>query len=127
MRDNYSPFARLVVWRSAIDFGKQVYAATASYPADERFGLTAQTRRAAVSVLANIAEGSSRKGSKAFASFSQIAYGSLREVEALLIFGAELGMLAPKDAAPLQQNLASVSRQLFKLMRSLEEAAKRTS
>ncbi|MBC7896326.1 MAG: four helix bundle protein [Cytophagaceae bacterium] len=127
MRDSSSPFARLVVWRAAVDFGKQVYAVTANYPSTERFGLTAQTRRAAVSVVANIAEGSCRRGPKAFASFCHIAYGSLREVEALLIFAAELGMLPPKDATTLQQNLASVSRQLYKLTRSLEEAARKTS
>lgn len=127
MRDSYSPFARLVVWRSAVDFGKQVYAATAKYPDTERFGLTAQTRRAAVSVVANIAEGSCRRGPKAFAGFCHIAYGSLREVEALLIFAAELGMLPAKDFAAIQQSLASVSRQLYKLTRSLERAANETS
>jgi four helix bundle protein len=86
-----------------------------------------QTRRAAVSVVANIAEGSCRRGPKAFASFCHIAYGSLREVEALLIFGAELGMLPPMEAAALQQALGDVSRQLYRLTRSLERAAKRTS
>ena len=73
-------FERLVVWEKAIDFADLVYANTRSFPADERFGLTNQMRRAAVSVSSNIAEGSSRSSKTDFARFIEISTGSLFEV-----------------------------------------------
>jgi four helix bundle protein len=123
MRDNnQSPFERLDVWRSALEFTKSVYKLTAEYPEFERLSLTNQTRRSAVSVVANIAEGSCRHGAKSFANFCQIAYGSLRECEALLIVGAEVGYLEAATLASARVELASVSRQLFRLTQSLQRA-----
>lgn len=73
-------FEKLTVWHKAIDFADLVYTATRSFPADERFGLTSQMRRAAVSVSSNIAEGSGRISDKDNAHFLETAYGSLMEV-----------------------------------------------
>jgi four helix bundle protein len=73
-------FEKLAVWQRSIDFASLVYEATRSFPADERFGLTNQMRRAAVSVSSNIAEGSGRVSDIDYARFLEIAYASLMEV-----------------------------------------------
>lgn len=72
-------FEKLVVWQKAIEYADSIYSVTRSFPADERFGLTAQMRRSAVSVSSNIAEGSSRNLNADFARFVEIATGSLFE------------------------------------------------
>ena len=73
-------FEKLDTWQKAIDFADLVYSKTKSFPPDERFGLTNQMRRAAVSVSSNIAEGSARISDADFARFVEIATGSLFEV-----------------------------------------------
>jgi len=73
-------FEKLDVWQRAIDFAGFVYTVTQTFPADERFGLTNQMRRAAVSVSSNIAEGSGRVSDIDFAHFLEFAYSSLMEV-----------------------------------------------
>jgi four helix bundle protein len=73
-------FEKLDVWQRSIDFAAVIYEATRAFPADERFGLTNQMRRAAVSVSSNIAEGSGRVSDVDYARFIEIAYASLMEV-----------------------------------------------
>lgn len=73
-------FEKLEVWQKAIQFADQIYRITRTFPEDERFGLTSQLRRAAVSISSNIAEGSSRTSRPDFARFIEIATGSLFEV-----------------------------------------------
>jgi four helix bundle protein len=73
-------FEKLDVWQMAVDLAERIYCITKSFPADERFGLTNQMRRAAVSISSNIAEGSGRVSDKDFARFIEISYGSLMEV-----------------------------------------------
>jgi len=73
-------FEKLDAWQQAIDFANVVYDQTRSFPPDERFGLTNQMRRAAVSVSSSLAEGSSRSSRVDFARFVEISPGSLFEV-----------------------------------------------
>jgi len=80
----------LVVWQRAIDLIAEVYALSAHFPADERFGLTAQVRRAAISVAANIAEGSARATSRDLLNFLSHSRGSLKEAESLLLIAQRL-------------------------------------
>jgi len=75
-----SNFEKLDVWQKAIDFVDLVYNETRGFPAEERFSLTNQLRRAAVSISSNIAEGSSRSSKGDFARFVEIATGSVFEV-----------------------------------------------
>lgn len=72
-------FEKLAVWQKAIDYADFVYNVTKDFPAEERFGLISQLRRSAVSVSANVAEGSSRSSKVDMARFIEIAYGSLLE------------------------------------------------
>lgn len=73
-------FEKLEVWQKAIVFADTIYAVTSGFPADERFGLTNQMRRASVSVSSNVAEGSGRSTNADFARFLEIAYASVMEV-----------------------------------------------
>jgi four helix bundle protein len=72
-------FEKLDVWQKAIDFADLVYSETQGFPTEERFGLTNQLRRAAISISSNIAEGSSRSSKNDFARFTEIAAGSVFE------------------------------------------------
>lgn len=73
-------FEKLDVRRKAVELADLVHSATRAFPADERFGLTSQMRRAVVSISSNIAEGSGRASDKDFAHFVEFAYASLMEV-----------------------------------------------
>lgn len=72
-------FEKLEVWQKAVEYANLVYKVTRTFPVEERFGLTSQLRRSAVSVSSNIAEGSSRSSDTDLARFIEIAYGSLLE------------------------------------------------
>jgi four helix bundle protein len=85
----------LLVWPKGMALAKQVYSLTRSFPFDERFGLVAQMRRAAVSVPSNIAEGQARHGKKEFVHFLSHAEGSLAELDTQLALAMELGY--PRD------------------------------
>ena len=73
-------FEKLDVWHKAVAFADSIYKVTREFPIEERFGMTSQMRRAAISISSNIAEGSSRTSRRDFARFVEIAYGSLMEV-----------------------------------------------
>lgn len=73
-------FEKLEVWKKSLDFADRIYAFSKGFPADERFGLTNQIRRAAVSISSNLAEGSSRSSKTDYARFVELASGSLFEV-----------------------------------------------
>ena len=109
------PHEKLDVWIRAVDFVVAVYAATAVFPSDERFGLTSQIRRAAVSVPANIAEGSARKTRKEFLQFLSIAQGSSSEVETELLIALKLGFLKKEVYEELKQEIESIGRMLIGL------------
>lgn len=96
-----------------------VYRVTQEFPKNEIFGLTAQLRRAAVSVPSNIAEGAPRHGSKEFAQFLNIAIGSISEMETQLLIAVNLGYLA-KDASvfTLLEQVSKLVNGLWKSVRS---------
>jgi len=109
----------LHVWRKALDWAEAVYRVTAGWPRDERFGLISQTRRSAVSVASNIAEGAARRTTGEFMQFVGIAQGSLAEAETQLLLGQRLGYLPTGDACALLESSAEVSRMLAGLATSL--------
>ena len=90
------PHERLEAWQVAMELVRAVYKFTASFPADERFGLTSQMRRAAVSIPSNLAEGSGRNHAKEYLQFIGIASGSLAELETQLQLAVMLNF-APKN------------------------------
>jgi four helix bundle protein len=81
----------LVVWQKGISLAKSTYQLTTKFPAEERFGLVSQTRRAAISIPSNIAEGQARHTTGEFIQFISHAEGSTAELETQLILSIELG------------------------------------
>jgi four helix bundle protein len=99
-------FRDLVVWQKAHEFVLAIYRFTLGFPADERFDLTSQIRRAAVSVAANIAEGFSKRGKSDKARYLNITQGSLEEVHYYLILGTDLGFGACDSLADSYREVA---------------------
>lgn len=112
-------FEKLEVWRLSIEFADVVYSTTCRFPIDERFGLTNQMRRAAVSISSNIAEGSSRNSRKDFARFVEIAAGSVYEVVSQSFIGRNQGFLTSDEFKILYAAAEEQSRMLSGLRRSL--------
>ena len=111
-------FEKLRVWQAARKLAKNVYLTTSKFPQREIYGLTSQCNRAAVSVAANLAEGSSRQSRKDQAHFSEIAYGSLMELACLLIVAKDVGILSEEAEQSLRNSIEEVSAQLNALHRS---------
>ena len=115
-------FEKLEVWHEAIAFADTVYTLTKSFPDDERFGLTNQMRRAAVSISSNIAEGSSRSSRPDFARFIEIATGSVFEVVSQATVSKRQGFLSEEAYGQVYAAAEKQSRMLSGLRRSLESA-----
>ncbi len=96
-----------------------MYDLTRNYPADERYGLVAQLRRAAISVMSNIAEGSKRITQRDYAHFLNIAEGSAAEIESLLITSTDQAYLDTESADEAIYAVDEISRMLFALRRSV--------
>lgn len=109
----------LDVWKLAIDLADAAYDLGKSMPADERFGLTSQLQRAAVSVAANIAEGSARDSTKDFLRHLSIAQGSLAEVRTLLTIARRRGFGSKDVSIRVAELATSVGRMLVALRRAL--------
>jgi four helix bundle protein len=111
----------LRVWQRSIDLVEKVYELTKEFPREEVYGLTSQLRRAAVSIPANIAEGSGRGTKKDYTYFLTIAYGSCCEMETLCTICQRLGFVSVKEAEILQSLLSDVSRMLKALRKVLKD------
>src|SRR5712691_524917 len=109
----------LIVWQKAMDLVESVYAATASFPKEETYGITSQIRRAVVSVPANIAEGQGRRLTKEFLYFLANARGSLLELDTHLEIAVRLRYLNNDIHAALLSQLQEVGKILNGLMRSV--------
>ena len=110
----------LIAWQKAMDFAEQVYAATRSFPNDEKYGLTSQLRRAVVSVASNIAEGQGRFSDAEFRRFLSIAHGSLREAETQLQLASRFGYLDHQQFDPVFALASEAGRLISGLARSLK-------
>ncbi len=114
-------FEKLETWHQAIAFADLVYQLTRKFPEEERFGLTNQMRRAAVSISSNIAEGTSRSSTTDYARFLEIATGSLFETVSQAALGRTQGFLTEAEYQQIYQAAEKQSRMLSGLKRSLVE------
>ena len=116
-------FTDLKVWQLGHALTLEVYRLTASFPQDERFGLTSQIRRSASSVPSNIAEGSKRRSNKDYAHFLNLAESSLAETEYHVILSRDLKYLPAPAAEALFVRIAELSRMLHALRVKVEQSA----
>ncbi|NZA25066.1 four helix bundle protein [Luteimonas sp. SJ-92] len=111
------PHERLDAWRDSMDLVEAVYTLTASLPQSERFGLTAQIRRSAVSIPSNIAEGAARRSTPDYLRFLSIARGSLAELDTQMKIAERVGYL--DSSRSLEERIDMVFAKLTALMNAL--------
>ena len=113
----------LVAWQRAMDSDASTYRLTQSFPDSKRFGLTSQARRAAVSIVANIAEGHGRDSTAEFLHHLSYSLGSLAELETHLTIALRLGYLSQLQLDPLLSDLNELGR----IIRGLQQSLQRTT
>lgn len=107
MRHN---FEKLDCWRKARVLVKNIYLLSGGFPSEEKFGLTSQIRRAAVSIASNTGEGSGRGTDKAFSNFLDIAVGSSAEVETQLFLALDLGFISQNQFEQSREEVIEVRK-----------------
>ena len=110
----------LKVWQRSYHLCLDIYRTTKGFPIEERYGLTSQIRRAALSVPSNIAEGYGRKTTQDYIRSLYIAYGSNCELETQVLLSGDLGYLKVEEFNKLQADIGEVERMLKALITSLE-------
>ncbi|HWP56939.1 MAG TPA: four helix bundle protein [Candidatus Acidoferrales bacterium] len=115
------PHKKLEAWKQSMDLVIEVYRATESFPTQEIYGLTNQTRRAAVSIPSNIAEGAARQTRKEFMNYLHMAQGSLSELDTQLELARRLGYLGEENWRNLDQRMRSVDKMITGLIRHLSK------
>ena len=112
-------YRELIVWQRSMELCEAVYASTRSFPEEEKYGIVAQMRRAAVSIPSNIAEGQGRLVGKDFRRFLGIARGSLRELETQTLLAGRIGYCSSEAEEQLLSLMEEVSRMLNTLITKL--------
>ena len=113
------PHKKLDVWQQAIKLTQTIYEMTGAFPAEEKFGLVSQMRRAAVSIPCNIAERAARQGKKEFRNFVSMAQGSLSKLDTQLELAVMLGYYTKDRLDELSLPLSRIDKMLTGLIRSL--------
>lgn len=116
-------FTNLKVWQRSHALVLDVYRLTSSFPAEERFGLVSQLRRAAASVPTNVAEGSKRRSQRDYAHFLNLAEASLAETEYLLLLSRDLGYQKADEADVRQREISEIARMLYALRDKIQHDA----
>lgn len=114
----------LKIWNKAIDLAVDVYQATATFPADERFGLVSQSRRAVVSISSNIAEGAGRNSTKEFNNFLGIANGSSYELQTQLVIANKLNLLSSDLLVELLIKIEELQKMTYGFQQMLDKKIK---
>ena len=114
---------RFKAWQLAHELTLAVYRSTGDWPATERYGLTAQIRRAASAVPTNLAEGAAKHGRREFRRFADIALGSIAEVAYLLLLAKDLGILTEAEHARLDDLRKRTGGLTWRLVRALDSPA----
>lgn len=109
-------FKKLLVWQKSIELINKTYTLTSSYPSEEKYGLTNQTRRAVISISNNIAEGCGRFTQKDLVHFLQMSLGSTNEVENCLIIAKSLKYIDENGFSTLNLQLIEVRKMLLSLI-----------
>ncbi len=110
----------LKIWHKAIDLAVRIYEVTSDYPVDERYGLITQSRRSAVSIPSNVAEGAGRNTKGEFKQFLGIANGSSYELQTQLVIAERLGFVDEQVAGKLLDNIDELQKMNYKLQGALK-------
>jgi four helix bundle protein len=116
-------FQQLSVWQRAHALALEIHRSTGAFPGSERYGLAAQMRRAAVSVVSNIAEGCGRQNDRELAYFLRIARGSVRELQCQLLLARDLGYVPPVSWEKLDASVKCTSKMLSGFIRTVRRKA----
>lgn len=120
------PHKKLDVWKLSMQLVQDVYEISRKFPGEERFGLTDQVRRAAVSIPSNIAEGAARQTRKEFVNYLHMSQGSLSELDTLLEVALQLAYLVAKDWDALNTKMERIDKMLSGLIRHQRRVTSRT-
>ncbi|MGC4102752.1 four helix bundle protein [Ferruginibacter sp.] len=112
-------YKELIVWQKSIELVKKIYLLVKQFPPEEKYGLVSQITRAAVSIPANIAEGSSRNSDKDYARFLQISLGSAFEVQTYLVIAKEMKLTKVQDIEALDIILEEVIKMIHAFIKRL--------
>ena len=113
-------FRKLHIWNRAMELTEHIYRLTGTFPDDERYGLTKQVQRAAVSIPSNIAEGSDRNTDKEFSYFLGIAAGSAAEVYTQLELAKRLGYLNESQTKKVLEDAITIKKMIYRFRRQLK-------
>lgn len=116
----------LDVWKKSMDLVDEMYKVTRAFPQDERYGLSSQIRRSAVSIPSNIAEGSGRNGRKEYSQYINIARGSLSELETQIMIAYRQDFIQEDAYRRLLTSMEDIGKMLSRLYSRLNETAKGT-
>jgi four helix bundle protein len=120
-QSKFKSYRELIVWQKSMQFVTDIYRVTESLPSHEQFGLTAQIRRAAISIPSNIAEGFGRQLSGDFVRFLTIARGSLYEVQTQIEIALNLRFLSEEAVSALSMQASEVERMLNRLITTIRQ------
>jgi four helix bundle protein len=112
-------YKSLLIWKKSMELVKKVYELTNTFPEIEKFGLFYQTRRAAISIPSNIAEGQARNSTKEFIRFLSIAKGSLAELDTQIIIAKELNYICHEHYECMQVKIDELQRMFYNLIKKL--------
>lgn len=121
IREVVNRYKELNVWKEAMGLCTDVYKLTAGFPDSEKFGLTSQLNRSAVSIPSNIAEGAGRPSEKQFASFLGIANGSCNELYTQLEIASRIGLLNENELLEFEDRIEKIQNMIFKLKRTFSK------
>ena len=121
MENKIKSYQDLIVWQKSVLLVTDIYTITKTFPQDERFGITSQLNRAAVSIPTNIAEGWGRETSKNYLQFLRISRGSIMEVQTLLIISKNLNYISEEKFDILRNKTEEVGKILQGLIKSINE------
>jgi len=112
--------SQLEIFKMAHSLTLEIYKLTSNFPKEEAFGLASQMRRAAYSICSNLMEGSYRNNTKEFRQFCGIARGSAGELKYFLILASDLGYIDKIRVDNLLENVTTISKMLYGLIKTLE-------
>lgn len=114
-------FQNLKIWQKSMDIAEQVYIVSAEFPNEEKYGLTSQIRRSAVSVASNIAEGAGRNTDGEFKNFLGIANGSSNELLTQLILSHRLNLISEETIKPIIKDLIEIQKMNYVLIKKFSK------